>query len=308
MWTDTVDEILAGDQVVALGYVTPAKGVVATPLTNFALRDRASGRLTAVNSSVGVWKKLDAIRRNPRIALAYHTRTHGFSNRPEYVLVQGTASLAPPDPHYPKTIQPSWERFGGPVDVGRVWNWWLRVYNQRIAIEIDVERVIVWPDLACRGTPEIHGAPVRGEPEAQRAPAKGTAPRIDHRRAARRAVRLPNVLLGWVGADGFPILVPVTVGEVEEHGIALDAPKGLVPRGGRRAGLLAHSFARYTAGQNQRKHTGWLEAEPGVSRVLYAPHTEAGYHMPASMLVYRLAAGAATRRGLRGSREAGFAL
>jgi hypothetical protein len=307
MWPDTVDEILGSDQVVALAYTTPASGVVLTPLTNFGLRDREAGVLNAVNSSVGVWRKLDRIRQNPRIALAYHTRTHGFSDRPEYVLVQGTASLSAPDPHYPKTIQATWERFAGPVDIGAAWNWWLRVYNLRIAIEIAVERVIVWPDLECRGAPEIHGTPVRGEPEPQRPPAKGTGPRIDHHRAARRAKRLPNVLLGWVGADGFPIAVPVGVAGVDDAGIALDAPRGLVPRGGRRAGLLAHSFARYTAGQNQRKHTGWLQAEPGEPHVLYAPHTKAGYHMPSSMVVYRLAAGWATRRGLQSAREAGFA-
>src|SRR3954449_9245300 len=142
MWTDAVDEILAGDQVVALAYTTPASGVVLTPLTNFALRDREKGTLTTVNSSVGVYRKLERIRDNPKIALAYHTRTHGFSGRPEYVLVQGTATLLPADPHYPKTIQESWERFGGPVDVGRAWNWWLRVYNLRIPIRIAVERVV----------------------------------------------------------------------------------------------------------------------------------------------------------------------
>src|SRR3954470_14277950 len=94
-WPDNVDEILAGDQVVALAYCTPASGVVLTPLTNFGLRDRAAGTLTAVNSSVGVYRKLERIRANPRIALAYHTRTHGFTDRPEYLLVQGTAPLRP---------------------------------------------------------------------------------------------------------------------------------------------------------------------------------------------------------------------
>jgi hypothetical protein len=308
MWTDAVDDILGGDQVVALAYTTPASGVVLTPLTNFALRDRDKGTLTAINSSVGVYRKLERIRDNPKIALAYHTRKHGFSDRPEYVLVQGTATLLPPDPHYPKTIQDSWERFGGPVDVGRFWNWWLRVYNLRIPIRIDVERVVVWPDLACSGEPEIHGTPPpRSNPAPQRAPKKGTGPRIDHRRAARRAQRLDNVLLGWVGADGFPVAISARPAEATARGIVLEVPNGLVPSGGRRAGLLAHEFARYTAGQNQRKHTGWLEAEAGDTRVTYAPHTEAGYLMPSSMLVYRLAAGWGTRRGYRGAREAGFA-
>ena len=308
MWTDSVDEILDSDQVVALAYTTPASGVVLTPLTNFALRDRDKGTLTAVNSSVGVYRKLERIRANPKVALVYHTRTHGFSHRSEYVLVQGTATLLPPDPHYPKTVQPTWERFAGPVDIGRLWNWWLRVYNLRIPIRIAVERVIVWPDLACGGEATVLGAaPERGDPEPQRPPGKGSGPRIDHHRAAKRAARLDNVLLGWVGADGFPVAVPARPGPAIEAGIPLAVHPGLVPRGGRRAGLLAHEFARYTAGQNQRKHTGWLEADPGSSRVTYAPHTEAGYVMPSSMTVYRLAAGWGTRRGYKGAQEAGFA-
>ena len=307
MWSDATDEILDSDQVVALAYVTQALGVVLIPVTNFALRDRTAGTVSAVNSSVGVYRKLERIRANPHIALAYHTRTHGFSDRPEYVLVQGRATLSEPDPNYPRTIAESWHRFGGPPDPGRIWNWWLRVYNLRVAIQIEVERVITWPDLACAGAPVVEGAPPpRTEPPPQRAPKNGTGPRIDHRRAARRARKLESVLLGWVGADGLPMIVPVAVREAGRDGIELEPPAGLVPRGGRRAGLLAHEFARYTVGQNQRRHTGWLEAEPGASTVMYAPHTERGYHMPASMTVFRLAAGAATRAGLRGARRAGF--
>src|SRR5213596_4311180 len=58
-WPDTIDDIFGGDCVVTLGYVTPASSVVLTPLTNFALRDRSAGTLTVLNSSVGVWKKLE---------------------------------------------------------------------------------------------------------------------------------------------------------------------------------------------------------------------------------------------------------
>src|SRR4051794_1952866 len=206
MWPDGADEILGGDQVVALAYCTPANGVVLTPLTNFGLRDREKGTLTAVNSSVGVYKKLERMRANPRIALAYHTRAHGFSDRPEYVLVQGTATLGEPVEDYPSSIAATWERFGGPLDAGPIWNWWMKVLDHRVEIRLAVERVVVWPDLGCGGAPEIHGTPVRGEPAAQKPPAKGTSPRIRHQRAARRAGKLPNVLLGWVGADGFPLV------------------------------------------------------------------------------------------------------
>jgi hypothetical protein len=306
-WSATVDEILDGDHVVMLAYVTPAKGVVLLPVNNFALRDREAGSLRAVNSSVGVWKKLDRIRRNPHVALAFHTRQHGFSDRPEYVLVQGRASLSPPIPDYPATILENWERFEPWRDLHPLWKWWRRVYALRVAIEIAVERLVVWPDLACRGAPEVYGAPLASAtPAPQRPPKGGTGPRINHARAAAKAKRLPDVLLGWVGADGFPMAVPVEVAGTEEHGILLEPPEGIIPAGGRRAGLTAHWFSRYVIGQNQRKHTGWLEAEPAAQRVLYAPHTQASYRFPASRTAFQLVSGGATRRGLPGARRAGF--
>jgi Pyridoxamine 5'-phosphate oxidase len=305
-WSDEVDEILGADQVVALASVTPAKGVVLTPLTNFGLRDREAGTLTAVNSSVGVWKKLERIRRNPKLALAYHTRQHGFSGRPEYVLVQGDAKLLPPVADYPAVLGEAWDRFGGKVGGGRLWDRWLRVWAERVAVEIAVERVIAWRDLACRGEAEVHGAALPPNPPApQRPPRRGTAPRLDHRRAARRAHRLPYVLLGWVGADGYPVAVPVEVAGYEERGIVLEAPESLVPAGGRRAGLTAHWFARYTFGQRQRVHTGWIQPDRPDSRVLYAPHTQTGYRLPTSRFLFRVVAGFEARRRLRQRRRSG---
>jgi hypothetical protein len=303
-WSDAVDEILASDQAVAGGYVTPAGGVVLLPLTNTGLRDREAGRVTPFTSSVGMWRKLARIRREPRIAVAYHTRTHGFSERPDYLLVQGRASLTPlEDRDWIERHRENWERFCGPRDVG-LWEPLLRTYHWRIAVELSVERIVIWPDLACRGEPDVHGGPLPEEPRPQPPPRNGTGPRIDHRRAARRASRLPNVLLGWVGGDGFPIVVPVLVEGSEERGIVLAPPPGIVPSGGRRAGLLAHSFARFTFGQNQRKHTGWLEA--AGDRIVYAPHTESGYHLPRSRFLYRAGAAFVTNRGLREARRVGF--
>jgi hypothetical protein len=304
-WPDEVDEILDGDRVAMLAYATPAKGAVLLPVTNFAVRDREAGSLTAVNSSVGVWKKLDRIRRNPQIALAFHTRRDGSTDRPEYVLVQGRASLSPPIPDYPSTILESWERHEPWANLHPLWKRWRRVYALRVAIELAVERLVVWPDLACRGEPEVHGAALPpSPPPAQRPPRNGIGPRINHTRAAAKAERLPHVLIGWVGADGFPLAVPVEVAGTQEHGILLDTPEGLVPLGGRRAGLTAHSF--HGDGQNQRKYTGWLEAQPARPRVLYAPHTQASYRFPASRTVFQLVSGGATRLGLRGARRAGL--
>ncbi len=306
MWPPEADEILRGDHALAFAYQTPARGVVLNPLTNLGLWDREAGTGEPVSSSVGLWRKLERIRANPRVALAYHAREHGSSERPEYVLVQGEATLSPfEERDWLERHLEAWERIAGPRDMAPLWERWLSAYHWRTGISVDVRRVTVWPDRECRGRPQVHGEPWPAEPPApQRPPRGGTGPRIVHGRAARRAQRRPHVLLGWVGADGFPVAVSVRVAGAEPDGIRLQAADGLVPPGGRRAGLLAHSFARYAIGQHQYRHTGWLES--GDDGILYAPHTSSGYWLPASMPLYRLAAGAVTRSGVRSARRAGF--
>jgi hypothetical protein len=303
-WSDSVDEILDGDHALMLAYATPANGVVLLPVTNFAVKSRDAGTVTAVNTSVGAWRKLERIRRNPRVALAFHTRTHAATDRPEYVLVQGTASLGEPVEDYPSTILENWERYEQWRDLHPLWKRWRRVYGLRVPIEVAVERVLVWPDLECRGPVEVQGTPLPEEPPApQAAPRKGTAPRINHARAAARASRLPHLLLGWIGADGFPMVTPAAVAGSDARGIVLETADGIVPPGGRRAGLTAHWFSRSVIGQNQRKHTGWLEAG---EQVVYAPHTQSNYRFPASRTLFQLVSGGFTRLGLRGARRAGF--
>jgi hypothetical protein len=305
-WPGEVDQILDGDHAVILAYVTPARGVVLAPVSNFGLHDRAAGVVT-VNSSVGAWKKLDRIQRNPHVALAFHTRAHATHSRPEYVLVQGRATLQRPVADYPSTVIENWERLEPWRDLGPIWKRWLRVYALRVEIRIAVERVTVWPELGCCGVPSTFGTPPPGEPPSpQSPPAKGTGPRIDPGRAARTAARLPVTLLGWVGSDGFPVVVPVEVGPAGEHGIRLDAPEGAVPPGGRRAGLTSHWFSRGVVGQRQQIHTGWMVGEPEGRTVTYSPHTKAAYRMPPSRFVYRTAVGMATRLGYRRARGAGY--
>ena len=42
-WSDDIDEILASDLAAGFAYLTPAKGVVITPMAPLALRDREAG-------------------------------------------------------------------------------------------------------------------------------------------------------------------------------------------------------------------------------------------------------------------------
>ncbi|MFI5540629.1 pyridoxamine 5'-phosphate oxidase family protein [Nocardia sp. NPDC051900] len=306
-WTDEVETVLSGDLVVMFASVTPAGGVVMTPLTNFALQDRADGTVTLL-SSLAAWRKLARIRRNPRVALAFHTRRHGYAHEPHYVLMQGTASFSTNvDRAWLESIEANWERFMGPRDRG-LWGWWMKAYQwERIGIRVAVERVSTWSDLSCRTERVVHGVPTPvGLLASQKPPGKGTSPRVDIAQVVRRVSKLPDALLGWVDGDGFPMVVPVGGVRQTEHGIALDIPQGLVPGGGRRAGLTAHWFSKAALGQEQRLYTGWLEAEAGADEVSYAPHTQAGYRLPPSKLLYRVVIGGITRYGLRQARRSGF--
>ena len=292
-WTDDIQTVLVGDHVAMLGYVTPADGVVLTPVTNFGKHDRERGIVT-FNTSVGAWRKIDRIRRNPNVALAFHTRAHATHVRGEYVLVQGSATIGPAVEGLPSTMLQQWERLEPWSTIGPAWKWWMRVYGRRVEVSVAVERIVACSTLACAGEFTVHGAPLpQTAPHSQTPPTKGTGPRVGL--ALKTAValqRLPDVLLGWVGNDARPFVIPVAVTATSRRGLTLSTPSGLVPPGSRRAGLTAHWFSRGVAGQCQAVHTGWLEVADQIS---YAPHTRASYLMPPSRRVYRLAAGGFTR-------------
>lgn len=83
-------------------------------------------------------------------------------------------------------------------------------------------------------------------------PAKGTSARVDPGRLVERVNRLPNTLLGCVGSDGLPFVVPVSRAEPDDGGVRLAVPPGLVPPGDRRAGLTAHWFSERVLGPARR--------------------------------------------------------
>jgi hypothetical protein len=304
-WSDDVDEILASDLAAGFAYLTPAKGVVIAPMAPLGLRDREAGTVT-LSSSLGLWRKLERIRRHPGVAIAYHAREHGLTDRPGFVLVQGTASFpSTPDRAWLESITPQWDRFLGPRSGGLVGRMLDVYYWQRVPITVQIERVVAYPDDRAEEEPQVFGAPLAGPPPPQKAPKGGTAPRISTEKALVRASRLPHTLLGWCGADDLPEVVPVTVQASDSEGLALRVPPGSVPPSGRRAGLTSHSFEPRMIGQEQRIHTGWVSSD-GAGRVTYAPHTEAGYRLPASKALYTLGCAALAFR-IRGARAAGVA-
>lgn len=304
-WPDNIDAIFGGDLAVALGYRTPAGGVVVQAVAPIGLRDRQRGTL-GFTTSLGFSKKLERIALDPRVALAFHTRRHGTASTSEYVLAQGRARvIAQPSTAEVERMRAAAAAYLGPPKRGLLWDRWLREYYQvRVPVEVVVERLIVWRGLDAAGTPEVSVCPLpeRG-PAPQRAPRNGTAPRIDVPRAARRLRATDHTLLGFAGADGLPLIVPVAIGPHDRTGILLTSAVEL-PAGGRRAGLLGHSFEPKLIGLEARQHTGWIEVAADGSGS-YAPHTETGYKAPANKTLLLVINGALAKQGVRKARKAG---
>jgi len=154
------------------------------------------------------------------------------------------------------------------------------------------------PSLDAAGAPTVVGSELPGPPAPQRPPAKGTGPRVDTDRVARQLWRLPHRLLGYRGADGHPVVVPVDVAGHDGDGLRLVVAPGLLPPGGRRAGFLAHAYQPKLVGLATRTLTGWLEVDDRGAAV-YAPHTSKGFMAPPNKTLLLLSNGLLAKYGLR---------
>jgi hypothetical protein len=306
-WSDEADEVIRGDLTVAAAYVTPAGGAVAVGVTPCGLSDRQQGTL-GFTTSLGFCKKLERIVRDPHVALAYHAREHGFSTSPRYVLAQGMASVdLEPSPVRLKEFGPQATRFLGELKQGPVWDRLLReYYAERVFVDIDVARVVTWPDLCAAGEPEAAGAALPDPPAPQKEPRFGTGPRADPAMSAGLLSPLPHRLLAWQGSDGFPVVVPVALAGHDHRGLRLVAPPGLLPPGGRRAGLLAHAYRPKLVGLATRILTGWLDVGDDGNAV-YAPHTSKGFRAPPNKNLLLVSNGLMAKAGHWQARRSGAA-
>jgi hypothetical protein len=272
-------------------------GLAAAPL---ALHDRERGTV-GFTTSLGFSKKLERIAADPRVAMAFHAREHGRATAPRYVLVQGTARVVEqPSDVMRELVRTQAAIYLGKAREGFFWDRWLREYYvSRVPVEVTVTRIVTWPSLDAAGQADaVHGEPLPAAPaEPQRPPKNGSGPRFDVARAAKRLRKTAHTLLGYAGADGMPVVVPVELGADDERGLTLRSATPLPP-GGRRAGLLGHSYRPQLIGLLTRQHTGWLEvADDGTAR--YAPHTEVGYQAPPNKTLLLLLNGALAKKGVR---------
>jgi hypothetical protein len=306
-WSDEVDEVIRGDLTAAAAYLTPAGGAVVTAVDPLAIGQRQAG-LVGFTTSLGFAKKLERIIADPHVALAYHTREHGFSASPAFALAQGRAVVdIRPSRERLDAIVPNVERQMGPIVRGPVWDRLLReYYYERVFVDITVERVVAWPDLGAAGQMEVTGTPWPGPAAPQPPPRNGTGPRLDVDRAAGRIATLPHRVLAWRGADGFPVVVPVDLAGHDAAGLRLVAPGGLFPPGGRRAGLLAHAYRPQLIGLSTRIFTGWLEVTDDGAAV-YAPHTSKGFTAPPRKKLLLVSNGLFAKYGMWQARRQGTA-
>lgn len=291
-WDDETHEIVTGDITAAVAYVTPAGGAVVTAVAPCGLADRARGTV-GFTTSLGFGKKLERIVRDPRIALAYHSREHGFSASPRFVLVQGDASVdLTPSQARLDEFSPQAERYVGEIKRGALWDRLLReYYAERVFVDIAVTRV-------------DHG--FTEAVAAQRAPKNGTGPRIDVRRAVSKLAALPHRVLAFRGADGYPVVVPIELAGHDDRGIRLVDEHRLLPAGGRRAGLLGHAYRPQLIGLSTRVLTGWLDVADDGS-ACYAPHTEKGFTAPPRKNLLLVSNGLLAKYGMRQARRRGVA-
>jgi hypothetical protein len=306
-WPDDINDVITGDMTAAAAYITPAGGAVVTAVAPCGIARRAEG-LVGFTTSLGFGKKLERIIRDPRIALAYHSREHGFSSSQKFVLAQGTASVdVTPSRERLEAIGPQVVRFLGEPKRGRVWDRLLHeYYYERVFVDIGIERIAAWPGLDCHGEAEVTGASWPGPPPPQTPPRNGSAPRVEVAKAAGRIATLPHRVLAFRGADGFPVVVAVELAGHDESGLRLLAPPGLLPPGGRRAGLLAHAYRPHLIGLAARVFTGWLDV-PDDGPAIYAPHTSKGFAAPPNKNLLLVTNGVVAKFGLWRARRNGAA-
>jgi hypothetical protein len=304
-WSDDIDEVMKGDLTAALAYLTPAGGAVVTAISTLGIIRRDASQV-GFTTSLGFPRKLERILADPRVALAFHAREHGSSASPAFVLAQGRASVdLRPSQERLDALVPQWEHYLGKMIRGPVWDRLLNEYYfERVFVDISVERIVAWPDLDAAGGMEVTGAAWPGAARPQQAPRKGTGPRVDVDRAARRIVKLPHRVLAYQGGDGFPVVVPVAIDGHDPAGLRLGAAPALLPPGGRRAGMLAHDYRPQLVGLSTRTFTGWLEVADDGS-ALYAPHTAKGFAAPPSKKTLLVVNGLFAKFGLRRARRQG---
>jgi len=185
----------------------------------------------AVTTALGMPRKAEHARRNPRVALLFSDATGAGIERPSMILVQGTAVVDDDDldANRARYRGDTAAKPTGPTEAPRArgHDW----YFTRIYIQVQPERVYVWRDGDVGMQPTLYGEH-SAAPGASPPAYRGT-PRAD-RRIAEIGSRYETAVLSAIGPEGFPVSIrlPMTA-DRRGRSIAIDvAPAGVELRPG----------------------------------------------------------------------------
>lgn len=270
-WPDELGEVFEQALTCEYASLTRAGAPVTVPSTPYV----GSGTLD-VSTGLSYPAKAERARRNPKVALLYADAIGTGAARPPVVLVQGHAAVRDAD------LQGNTDRYarlalaklpgatkGQPKFLLRR----MKFYYARIWIEIVPQRIVWWESRDLAGEPQVWQAAGAG-PLAQsdpapsgRQPAAWLTPPGDWRAVAARALsELPLADLTFVGADGYPVCLPVSPGALAGDELPLGLGAGaLEPRDGP-ACLTVHGHdERFTTQENHTLIGSLVQGDSGPS-------------------------------------------
>jgi len=243
---------------------------VMVPVTPYV----GEGRTTLdVSTGLAYPTKAERARRNPKVCLLYSDPLGSGIERPPVVLVQGLATVRDAD------LQANTDRYvrlamakapaafkGQPKFLLRSLTW----YFSRIWIQVTPTRVWWWESEAMTDQPQQWVAaaenvvpPSDPAPPGKQPPA-WLSPPADWRTTAQDVIhRLDQRSLAWVGADGFPLSVPVIGLDQTQDGFRLQIGQHLPGSPAGPACLTLHTHPEEFTGQENHTFMGEVRGGSG---------------------------------------------
>lgn len=267
-WPRELDAVFDGSVTAEFATLTASGRPVTTPTTPYLGR---RGDTLDVSTGLTYPAKAERARRDPRVALLFADPVGpGMAGQP-VVLVQGLAGVRDSDlqantdryvalsaAKLPGTVQ------GRPRAVLRRMAW----YYARIWIEVTPLHLWWWPDRGLSAPPQRWDAPegtaggLSDPAPPGKAPSAWAAPPPRWRPLARAALeRLPLCDVTVVGANGFPLCLPVSGATLVDDGITFRLGPGapaLVPGPGC---LTLHGHPERFTGQENHTFVGTVRAD-----------------------------------------------
>jgi hypothetical protein len=230
-----------------------------------------------VSTGLAYPAKAERARRNPKVALLFADPIGAGSGEPPVGLVQGHAAVRDAD------LQGNTDRYarltmaklpaatkGQPRFLLKR----MKFYYARIWIEIVPQRILWWENRELASAPQSWRAerarplPASDPAPSGRQPPAWLSPPSEWRTIAARALReLPFADLTFVDAEGYPVCLPVTAGELAGEDVPLELGAGAPALPAGPACLTVHGHDERFTGQENHTLIGSVVHEPSGPRL-----------------------------------------